>query len=41
MVRLTGVMGDDKWSGTGQLANGKWVNWMATKTGYEGGCRYG
>ncbi len=32
IVRLSGVMSDDKWRGTGQLANGKWINWMAAKT---------
>ena len=31
-VRLSGVMSDDIWSGTGQLANGKWINWTAAKT---------
>ena len=30
-VRLSGVMSDDKWSGTGQLANGNWSNWTVTK----------
>jgi len=30
-ARLTGVISDDKWSGTGQLANGQWVSWTATK----------
>ena len=30
-VRLSGVMSDDIWSGTGQLANGKWINWTAAK----------
>ncbi len=33
MIRLSGVMGDSSWMGTGQLANGEWVNWTATKTG--------
>ena len=33
VVRLSGVLSDGAWRGTGQLANGKWVNWMATKTG--------
>jgi imidazolonepropionase-like amidohydrolase len=32
VVRLSGVMSDDKWNGTGQLADGKWVSWVATKT---------
>ncbi|MEO5889888.1 MAG: amidohydrolase family protein, partial [Ferruginibacter sp.] len=32
-VRLTGVISGDKWNGTGQLANGKWISWIATKTG--------
>lgn len=31
--KLSGVMGDEKWSGTGQLSNGNWVSWVATKTG--------
>ena len=30
-AKLTGVISDDKWSGTGQLANGEWVSWTATK----------
>ena len=33
VVRLSGVLSDGAWRGAGQLANGKWVNWMATKTG--------
>ncbi|MEP7142467.1 MAG: amidohydrolase family protein, partial [Ferruginibacter sp.] len=32
-IRLTGVISDDKWSGAGQLANGKWITWKAIKTG--------
>jgi imidazolonepropionase-like amidohydrolase len=32
VVRLSGVMSGDKWNGTGQLADGKWVSWVATKT---------
>ena len=32
-VRLSGVVSGDIWSGTGELADGKWVNWVATKTG--------
>ena len=30
-VRLSGIMSNDKWSGTGQAANGNWVNWTAVK----------
>lgn len=33
ITRLTGITGDDKWTGTGQAANGKWVSWTANKTG--------
>lgn len=33
LTRLSGVMGDSTWSGTGESANGKWVNWYANKTG--------
>ncbi|MEP6676887.1 MAG: amidohydrolase family protein, partial [Ferruginibacter sp.] len=32
-TRLTGVMGDGIISGTGQLGNGTWVTWTATRTG--------
>ncbi|MES2892671.1 MAG: amidohydrolase family protein [Bacteroidota bacterium] len=32
MIRLSGVMSDSSWSGTGQLANGQWVSWTARKT---------
>ena len=32
-VRLSGVVSGDIWSGTGELADGKRVNWVATKTG--------
>ena len=32
-TRLSGVMGNGVISGTGQLANGTWVNWTANKTG--------
>ena len=32
-TRLSGVIGDDKWSGTGQSSNGKWISWIAIKTG--------
>jgi imidazolonepropionase-like amidohydrolase len=38
-TRLSGVMSDNSWSGTGQLANGKWVSWTAVKG--EGGGRQG
>ncbi len=38
-TRLSGVMGDNNWSGTGQLANGSWVSWTAVKG--EGGGRPG
>lgn len=30
-AKLTGVISDDKWSGTGQLASGEWISWTATK----------
>lgn len=30
-ARLTGVISADKWSGTGQLANGQWVSWTAVR----------
>jgi imidazolonepropionase-like amidohydrolase len=30
-TRLSGVASDNNWSGTGQLANGNWANWTATK----------
>ncbi len=33
VVRLSGVMTGDQWSGTGQLADGKWVSWTVTKSG--------
>lgn len=29
--RLSGVISDDNWNGTGQLANGQWTNWLALK----------
>ncbi|MEO6233190.1 MAG: amidohydrolase family protein [Ferruginibacter sp.] len=32
MIRLSGVMSDSSWMGTGQLANGEWVSWTASKT---------
>ncbi|HMD01117.1 MAG TPA: amidohydrolase family protein, partial [Ferruginibacter sp.] len=32
-TRLTGVISDDKWSGTGQTGNGRWITWSAIKTG--------
>ena len=32
-IRLSGVMGDDGWSGTGQSGNGKWLSWTVNKTG--------
>ena len=31
-TRLSGVISDDKWSGTGQSSNGKWIAWSAIKT---------
>ncbi len=31
-IRLTGVISDTIWNGTGQLANGRWINWTAQKT---------
>lgn len=31
-ARLTGVITGDKWNGTGQLSNGKWISWYAEKT---------
>ncbi len=34
-TRLSGVMSDNGWSGTGQAANGTWVTWSAVKG--EGG----
>ena len=37
LVRLSGVMSDDKWSGTGQSANGNWINWAVTKNEMSGG----
>ena len=33
VVRLSGVMTGDQWSGTGQMADGKWVSWTVTKSG--------
>ncbi len=32
-TRLSGVIGDDKWSGTGQSSSGRWISWVAVKTG--------
>ena len=32
-VRLSGVMSDEKWNGTGLLQNGRWVSWVAAKNG--------
>lgn len=32
-TRLSGVTGDDGWSGTGQSGNGKWLSWTVTRTG--------
>lgn len=32
-VRLSGVISDGSWNGTGQLANGSWTSWKATRTG--------
>jgi len=29
--RLNGVANDSSWSGTGEMANGKWINWTAQK----------
>ena len=37
VVRLSGVMSDDKWTGTGQSANGNWINWTVTKNELSGG----
>ena len=31
-TRLSGVISDDKWRGTGQSLNGKWIEWSAVKT---------
>ena len=31
-TRLSGVISDERWSGTGQLSNGKWISWVAVKT---------
>jgi imidazolonepropionase-like amidohydrolase len=31
--RLSGVITDSSWSGTGESTAGKWVNWSAVKTG--------
>ena len=39
-TRLSGVMSDNSWSGTGQSANGSWVSWTAVK-GEGGGGRPG
>ena len=36
VVRLSGVVSNDKWSGTGQLASGAWVNWTVTKNDNAG-----
>ena len=33
VARLSGVVTGDQWAGTGQLADGKWVSWTATKSG--------
>ncbi|MFT3680651.1 MAG: amidohydrolase family protein [Ferruginibacter sp.] len=32
LTRLSGVIEDDNWSGTGQSATGQWVNWVAVKS---------
>lgn len=32
-IRLSGWTTDDGWKGTGQLANGKWIDWTASKSG--------
>jgi imidazolonepropionase-like amidohydrolase len=31
-VRLSGVMSDSTWTGTGQFVTGKWLSWTASKT---------
>jgi imidazolonepropionase-like amidohydrolase len=31
-IRLTGYQKDEKWQGRGQLPNGNWISWLATKT---------
>lgn len=36
-VRLTGVMSDEKWGGTGLLGNGTWANWTAIKNPGDNG----
>ena len=36
VVRLSGVISDERWSGTGQLGNGSWVNWTVTKNEISG-----
>ena len=33
ITRLSGVMSDSSMEGTGQLSNGKWVSWTASRTG--------
>lgn len=32
VIRLTGVAGTERWNGTGQASNGRWVQWTAVKT---------
>ncbi|MEQ9301782.1 MAG: amidohydrolase family protein [Cyclobacteriaceae bacterium] len=32
-IRLSGWTTDNGWKGTGQLANGNWIDWTASKTG--------
>ncbi|MEN9570907.1 MAG: hypothetical protein RL172_2138 [Bacteroidota bacterium] len=32
VTRLTGVLADSSWAGTGESANGKWISWQAKKT---------
>ncbi|MEQ8714791.1 MAG: amidohydrolase family protein [Cyclobacteriaceae bacterium] len=33
IIRLSGWTTDNGWKGTGQLANGSWIDWTANKTG--------
>ncbi len=32
ITRLNGIAGDSIWTGSGELADGKWINWVAAKT---------
>ena len=32
-TRLSGVLGEDSWNGSGQSGNGNWVSWKVIKTG--------